>query len=728
MSTPDTKPPVAKKVDYVHNYHNGAFKIPDPYHWMKDMTPRNKRQDIIGYLNAENQYFDAVSRKPLEPLSEMVYNEFIGRIQEDDDTVPVHKNGYYYYSRTEKGKQYRLQCRKSKNLATKEEVILDLNTMNFEYVTLSNLTSSPDNSLLAYALDTSGDEVHTVHFKRMTDGHIHESDKLTNSSGDIEWANDNKTLYYTTLDSIHRAYAVYKHVLGTPQSSDVKLYEETDEKFSVSLRKSQSDRFLFIVSSSSLTSQTWIVNLEDPHDVMKEFVPREFRHQYKVEHHGDRFLILTNAGGRCLNYKLASCPLDDTSKENWVDVIPYDPFKYLTSIIPFRSHLVIPERSEASTKIRILETTSSGHFDSTSPQHYIEVTDNLYTIQPADGDSQEFNTEKLRYIFSSPISPPQVREYDMHKRDSTLLKQTPCPNFDSSLYETRRLWAPIPRSDQVEAPFDTPVVDRVPLSVIYRKDKFKQDGTGPAFLYGYGSYGICIDPVFNQKIFSYVDRGITYCIAHIRGGGECGRAWYEVGKFQHKKNTFNDFVLAADYLVQEKISTHENMAIEGRSAGGLLMGAVLNLRPNISKVALAGVPFVDVVNTMMDPSIPLTINEYEEWGNPNELDCFNYMLSYSPYENIPAGATFPHLLVKAGLNDPRVAYWEPSKWVAKLRDMEMDGNGKKEIVYDCKMGSGHFGSSGRYAAYKEYSVEYAFVIKHLICTALDEAVAKRKAQ
>ncbi|TPX36956.1 hypothetical protein SmJEL517_g00950 [Synchytrium microbalum] len=716
-------PPVARKEPYIHTYHGKALPV-DNYHWMKDMN-KEKKPEIIEHLNLENKYFDVATREPLKPLSDMVYNEFLSRIQEDDDTVPVHKNGYYYYSRTEKGKQYRLQCRKRASLEAPEEVYLDLNLMKFDYVTLGGLAQSLDNSMLAYALDTAGDEVHTVHFKNLATGHIYEADAIGNSSGDVEWANDNKTLYYTTLDSIHRSFAVYKHVLGTPTVDDVKLYEETDEKFSVYLRKSMSERFMFITSSSSLTSQTWVLDLNDANPVMKEFIPREFKHKYKVDHHNDRFLILTNAGLKCLNYKLVSCPLDATSVENWVDVLPYDPFKYLTSVIPFADHLVITERSEALTRIRVLETNASGRFDSTSPQHYIGVTDALFTMQ-ADSGVQEFHSSKLRFSFSTPINPPQSLEYDMKTREKKLLKQTPCPNFDPSLYETKRLWAPIPPEYQVAAPYDTPVIDKIPISVIFRKDKFKQDGSSPGFLYGYGSYGICIDPDFNQKIFSYVDRGVVYCIAHIRGGGECGRAWYEVGKFLNKKNTFTDFVLAADYIVKEKITTHENMAIEGRSAGGLLMGAVLNLKPDISKVALAGVPFVDVINTMMDPSIPLTVNEYEEWGDPNDIEYFNYMLSYSPYDNVPAGAQFPHLLVKAGLNDPRVAYWEPAKWVAKLRDMKM--NGDHEIMFDCKMGAGHFGSSGRYAAFLEYSSEYAFVLKHLIPTALDDAVAKQKAQ
>ncbi|TPX70907.1 hypothetical protein SpCBS45565_g01394 [Spizellomyces sp. 'palustris'] len=710
-TAPVPVPPVAKKVPYKHKYFGVEYD--DPYHWLKDMN-KEKRSDIIDYLKEENAYAKTLHIEPNAKLIDTIYDEFISRIQEDDSDVPVYKEPFYYYKRTEKGKQYSIYARKKGSLDAPEEILLNQNDFDHEYQSLGFYRVSPDHSILAYSLDTTGDEVFTIYFKDLKTGRLFESDTIKGASEEAEWTNDNKAIYYSVLDEIHRPDKIFRHQLGTPSEKDELIYEEKDLKFMVGLEKSNSQKFIFVSVGSSLTRETHILDADDSKAKLRVFQPRQFRHKYSIDHQGDNFLILTDGGGKYLNFKLCSCPLDKTDASNWVDVLPYDPLRHLTGVQPFKGFVALYERSDALKRIRILEANAGGNVDSSVSSYYLDFDEELFTVGDAGTSTQNYDSNIVRFTYTSMLTSPQVLEYDVKQKEKKLLKELEVPNFDRSLYAMKRIYAPIPSETAANAPFDTPTPDRIPISIVYKKDLFKGDGTNPGYLYGYGSYGISIDPKFNSKVFSFVDRGYVYAIAHIRGGGENGRAWYETGKFKHKRNTFTDFIAAADELVKQNFTKHDIMAIEGRSAGGLLIGATVNFRPDVAAIAVAGVPFVDVINTMMDEKIPLTVNEYEEWGNPNEKDFFDYMLSYSPYENLKSGVQYPDMLVKAGLNDPRVQYWEPSKWVAKMRDLGVDkGKEDRVIVYDCKMGSGHFGHSGRYAYLKEVAADYAFVINRL---------------
>ncbi|KAJ3037686.1 hypothetical protein HDV00_001408 [Rhizophlyctis rosea] len=678
---------------------------------MKDQDPKQKRPEIIEYLNAENAYAKVNYLEPNKELTDKIYNEFLSRIQEDDEEVPVFKSPFYYYKRTVKGKNYPIYARKRDSMDASEEVLLDQNTFTHEYQHLYSCEASPDHKILAYALDTNGDEHYQLHFKDLESGKNRDSDTINDCSGSMEWCNDSRTVYYTVLDHIHRSHKVFRHKLGTAQADDALIFHEEDAKFEVHIDKTNSDKFILVDAESSLTREVYTLDADNPNAELRLFQKREHRHKYSVEHQEDKFLVLTDGGGKFLNYKLCACPLDKTEQSNWVDVIPYDPYKELISIQPFQKHVVLYERSEGLERMRVW---------SSDPKEggYLDFPEELYSVGDTGGSTQNYYSPVTRFVYESLITPRCTLEYNMDTKERKLLKQKKVPGgYDASQYTMRRVFVPVPQETSAKAPFDTPVTDRIPVSILYKTDVFKGDGTNPCCLYGYGSYGISLDPLFDQKLFSYVDRGFVYAVAHIRGGGECGKAWYETGKFKHKRNTFTDFIAAGDYLVEQKFTTHELMAMEGRSAGGLLMGAVLNMRPDLTHVAIASVPFVDVINTMMDPSIPLTVNEYEEWGNPNEKDYFDYMLSYSPYDNLKAGIKFPHLLVKAGLNDPRVQYWEPAKWVAKMRDLKLHGDeddpDRRKLIFDCNMGWGHFGASGRYGLLKENAEEFAFVINRI---------------
>ncbi|KAJ3360335.1 hypothetical protein HDU91_004660 [Kappamyces sp. JEL0680] len=474
--------------------------------------------------------------------------------------------------------------------------------------------------------------------------------------------------------------------------------------------------FLFILAESSLTSEYHYIPTSDPTASLKVIRKRELGHKYSVEAQGQRFLIRSNGAKRFLNYRLFSCLRDAPDK--WDEVCPYDPLVELSDVTPFQSHIVLTERKDGMVKLRILDA-HDGVLDGSNASHDLVIDETLYAVDTAPYSQLNYDSTVLRFSYSTPVANTKVVEYDMAKRTSTVLKEQPVPgNFVPSEYTMEKIYAPIPPEHQTVAPFNTPCPDKIPMSVLYKTSLFKGDGSNPLYLYGYGSYGISIDATFSASRISLVDRGFVFVIAHIRGGGDNGKAWYETGKFKHKKNTFLDFNICAKHLIEKKYTSSRVLCIEGRSAGGLLIGASLNMEPELYAVAVAGVPFVDVINTMMDDKIPLTINEYEEWGNPNAKDYFDYMLSYSPYDNIPADRQFPDLLIKAGLFDPRVAYWEPAKWLAKLRAMGVDKarhESKKDslLVLDCKMGSGHFGSSGRYAYLKEIAADYAFVVSRI---------------
>jgi oligopeptidase B len=700
--------PVAKRVPYTHKYHGREFE--DPYHWMKDMDPKEKRPEIVEYLKEENHYAEKHFEKHAD-LTKKIYDEMVSRIQEDDQGAPYFKAPYYYYHRTEKGKQYPIYCRKKDSLDAKEEIIFNQNEWDHDYQDLGQLQVSPDHSILAYSMDYNGSENYQIFFKDLHTGKVLDKETIPKASSSIVWAEDGKSVFYLTLDEIHRSDKVYRHTIGV--ASDSLVFHEKDQQFSVHCFKSQSSKFIFVVTGSSETRETWYLDAAKPNEDLKLFQKRDPGHQYEVEHQGDRFLVLTNGKKQFLNNRLCSCPLDKTSEDNWVQMIPYDPYVHLTSVIPFKNHIACFEKSDALIKLRILQA-QNGVVDGS---HQVDIPFPLYSLESDSYKTMSYDSTVIRFEYTTPVSQAKVIEYDMATKSQKILKENVIPNFNPDEYALEMIYAPIPDEFKATAPFDTPVSNSIPISIMYKKSLFKTDGTNPLYLYGYGSYGISIETSFKSLRISLADRGFVTATAHIRGGGDNGRAWYETGKYKNKKNTFHDFITAGKKLFADKYSSPHLTAIDGRSAGGLLIGAVLNMQPDMCKVAMAGVPFVDVINTMMDPSIPLTVEEYEEWGNPNKIDYFDYMLSYSPYENIPKDKKFPDLLVKAGLFDPRVQYWEPTKWVAKLRSMDVvkaDSPDPSVIVYDCKLGSGHFGSTGRYAWIEEIAKEYAFMVHRIL--------------
>ncbi|KAJ3220097.1 hypothetical protein HDU67_006853 [Dinochytrium kinnereticum] len=702
---------VAKKVPFSHNYL-GTYKLPDDYHWLKDQTPGpGKREDILEHLKLENEYCADVHLKPNEVLINKLYEEFLARIKEDDEDVPAFKAPYWYYTKTTTGLQYKTYCRRFETMDAPEEEYLDPNKMKDEYIEIGAVKISSDQKTLAYSIDTVGDERFKIYLKNLENGDV-KGPVAENCGGSIAWDNLNSSFYYDVIDEAQRMYAIKRHIIGGTEE-DKFIYIEDDRKFMVSIWKTNSDRFILITSGSFKTTEVRYIDAQDPDAGCKLFCPRETGHKYDVEHHENRFLILTDGGGKYLNNKLQSCPLDNTSRGMWTDVIPYDPYRHIEEHMPFENFITLIERSDGLRRLRVVDAKNP------SDNYLVDFPEDVFTVGSENLSVQNYKSNTYRFNYSSFLTPRQTWNYDFKTQERTLLKQIEIPGgFDSSAYTMKRIYADIPEETIVDAPFDTPVPKKIPITVLYKTDLFHKDGSNPCLLYGYGSYGVSIDPVFDTKKFSYVDRGFVYIVAHIRGGGENGRGWYETGKLMHKKNTFTDFVTAADYVVNEKYADRSKLVIEGRSAGGLLIGAVLNLRPDISKLAIAGVPFVDVINTMMDDTIPLTVNEYEEWGNPNEPEAFEYMLSYSPYENIKPGVLYPNLLILAGLTDPRVPYWEPSKWTAKLREIGVNENSNKEsvhrIVYNCKMGSGHFGASGRYGYLKEIAADYAYVITEIL--------------
>ncbi|KAI8924533.1 prolyl oligopeptidase [Entophlyctis helioformis] len=699
-------PPVAKKVPMTHVYH-GTVELHDDYHWLKDQTPETKRPEIVEYLEAENAYAKALHYDKNKELGDKIFNEIVAKISEDDTSVPVFRAPYYYYTRNTKGLQYPIYARKKDSLDGEEEILLDQNTFTYEYQSLGEVKTSPDHKTIAYSLDTTGAEDYTIFFKDIATGKTLDT-KIEKAVGYIIWANDNKTVFYGRTDAAHRPNRVFRHTVGSDPKEDVLVYFDPNEKFYVFALKT--NKYIFILSGNPTTTEFNYIDADKPDSAVKTFFPRQAGHQYMVVDHGNRFYILTNGGGKYLNMKLMTCTADNTDMSAWTEALPYDPYTSFDNAYAFKDNLIAVTRSDGLCRIAVVPYGADGVLG--TPQN-LEFPEKAYHLTFSSSSEQNFESNTVRFSYSSPLTPSQVWEYNTVTKERTLLKSTEVSGgLDASLYAIDRIHVPVPAGTETEAPFNTPVSQTIPVTIVYRKAMLKKDGTNPLHLYGYGSYGASMDNWYSPTIFPLLDRGFIYAKAHIRGGGDCGRGWYETGKFKHKKNTFSDFVACGDELVRLNYTQHDLMSMEGRSAGGLLMGAVLNLRPDLVHVAIAGVPFVDVINTMMDASIPLTTGEYEEWGNPNDKSYFDYMLSYSPYENVPKDAQFPHLLVKAGLNDPRVAYWEPAKWVAKLRDLNV-GRGKTDILFDCKMGAGHFGVSGRYARFGEIAGDYAFLVDRM---------------
>ncbi len=669
-------PPVAKpapKVDTVH----GEERV-DNYFWLREKSD----PEVIEYLEAENRYTEAMMQHT-EDFQEQLYQELLGRIKETDLSVPEKMGDYYYYTRTEEGKQYPIHCRKKGNLEGEEEILLNQNVLaeGHEYLEIGVYKISPNHQLLAYSIDTTGGESYTLHIKDLNTGQLL-SDQIPNTYYSVEWANDNQTLFYTTLDAAKRPHKLYRHQLGSDPTVDVLIYHEPDESFFLDVSKTRSEAYLLMELENINTSEVHYLEADQPTGDFKVISPRQPELEYSVEHHGDQFFIVTNADA--VNFKLMRASTNNPSRANWEEMIPHREAVKLDGVSAFQNQLVISEREDGLQKIHVRNLT-------TGKTHPVDFPEPVYTVRP--GRNPEFNTNILRFNYASLVTPMSVFDYEMDTRTRELKKQDEVlGGYNSSLYESERIFA--------KATDGT----TIPISLVYKKGLVK-DGKNPLLLYGYGSYGINSEAYFSSNRLSLLDRGFRYAIAHIRGGEEMGRAWYENGKLLHKRNTFTDFIACAEHLITEKYTASNKLVIQGGSAGGLLMGAVTNMRPELFEIVIAKVPFVDVVNTMLDASIPLTVIEYDEWGNPNEKVFYDYIKSYSPYDNIDA-KEYPHILVTAGLNDPRVHYWEPAKWTAKLRALKTGGN---RLLLKTEMGAGHGGPSGRYDYLREIAFEYAFI-------------------
>jgi len=654
----------------------------DNYAWLREKSSL----DVLDYLKAENKY-TKVNMLHTQSLQNRLFREMKRRLKENDSTAPHKWKDYWYYSRTEKNKQYSIFVRKRETLDAKEEVTLDVNefTADHDYVFLSGYKISPDQRMLAYTIDFDGSENYILKVKNLKSNQ-HLGDELIGLAESVEWANDNKTLFYVTRDEASRPYQLWRHTLGTTQSEDYLVYEEKDESFHMEIKRSKSGQFLFLMLGSNVTSECWVLNRDLPNHEFTLIQKRREGIEYEPTHQGNRFLILTN--DQSLNFKLVSAPINNPGVENWEDVIPHRPAVKLEEVESFENHIAVFERIDGNVNINIYTP------DFQKPST-VELPDSLYEVG-ADYNL-EYKTQALRLYFTSFTIPYSYYDYLMNDKDLILIKRDPViGGYNPDKYETRRLFAKAHDGKNI------------PLSLFYKKG-IKLDGNNPVYLDGYGSYGATYDPAFSSRRLSLVDRGIVYARAHIRGSSFLGRGWYDDGKLENKQNTFSDFISSAEYLISEKYTSSNKIVIYGGSAGGLLIGAVINQKPKLFKAAIADVPFVDVVNTMLDESIPLTVIEYEEWGNPNKIKDYKHMISYSPYDNV-IEQDYPALLVIAGLNDPRVGYWEPAKWVAKLREKKTDDH---LLMLKTHMGAGHFSSSGRYDYLKDVAFYYAFALDQL---------------
>ncbi|MFQ6614139.1 MAG: S9 family peptidase [Fidelibacterota bacterium] len=674
------QPPRAKKIPHDVTVHNDPRT--DYYFWLRDRS----NPEVIAYLNRENEYTSAMM-KATEGLQKKLFDEMKSRIKETDLSVPVKIDQYLYYTRTEQGKQYPIYCRKLNSPDSAEEILLDQNQLAIgkDFFSIGAFKISPDHQLLAYSVDESGNEDFTVFVKDLTTGNLL-PDRITGAYYSLEWANDNRTLFYNTLDAAHRPYKVFRHELGSEQSDDALVYEETDEKYFLDVEKSKSRAFLFLRSESEITTEIRKIDADHPEEAPSVVLPRKNGVEYSLAHHGAEFFILTNEDA--INFKLVRAPVADPGPENQITVIPHNPDVLLEFTEEFADYLAVFLRDRGTEKIRVLPF-------GTAPGYTVSFEEPVYSL--GDQSNPEYTATRLRFSFSSLKTPRKIMELDLNSGEQTVLKQDEVPGgYNPDNYLTNRMWATA-RDGK-----------RIPLSILYGKDLEITSET-PVYLYGYGSYGSTIDPYFSSNRFSLVDRGFIYVIAHIRGGGFLGRSWYEDGKWLHKKNTFTDFIDAAEYLINQNMTDPDHLTIAGGSAGGLLMGAVTNMRPDLFHTVVASVPFVDVVNTMLDETIPLTVIEFDEWGNPKDKKYYDYMMSYSPYDNVKA-QDYPNMLITAGLNDPRVGYWEPAKFTAKLRALKTDQN---ILLLKTNMGAGHMGASGRYDYLKEVAFRYAFVLDRL---------------
>jgi oligopeptidase B len=663
----------------------------DNYYWMKlsDEQKNAEQKDeqtqkVINYLSAENEYL-AAKMKHTEALQKKLYDEMIGRIKQTDESVPYKDNGYWYYTRYEQGQEYPIYCRKKGTMESAEEILLNVNEMakGHDYYSIIGLSVSEDNNLLAYAEDSVSRRRYTVYVKDLKTGKLVE-EPVPNTEGEVTWANDNKTYFYTKKDSVTlRSRWIIKHKVGSSYKSDPIVSEEPDETFYTGIYKTKSKKFLVIWAGSTLTNYYQVLDANTPDGKFKEFTPRERGLEYSIDHYKDKFYVVTNWDA--LNFRLMETPDTKTSKVNWKDKIAHRKDTLLQGIEIFKDYMVLSERANANTLMRVIDQKSGTH-------HYLNFGEPAYTLYPST--NIDFDTELLRYGYTSMTTPSSTYDYNMKTRERKLLKQQEVVGgYNSEDYQTERLWATAKDGTQI------------PMSIVYKKG-MKKDGNNPTLIYGYGSYGASMNASFSSTRLSLLNRGFVYAIAHIRGGQEMGRQWYEDGKMFKKKNTFTDFIDCSEFLIEEKFTNPEKLFASGGSAGGLLMGAVVNMRPDLYKGVIAAVPFVDVITTMEDESIPLTTGEFDEWGNPKNPESYMYMLDYSPYDQVKP-QNYPNMLVTTGFHDSQVQYWEPAKWVAKLRELKTDNN---TLLLRTNMETGHGGTTGRFKVYKEASQEYAFIL------------------
>jgi oligopeptidase B len=652
----------------------------DDYYWLRE----RENPEVIAFLEAEN----VLAEKQMahaKALEEKLFEEIKSRFKQTDMTVPYKQDGYFYYTRYEEGKEYPIYGRKRGALDQPEEIVLNGNELaeGHEFFSIGGWAMSSAQDIVAYAVDTQGRRIHTIYFKDLRTGKLL-TDVLPEVTENLTWAEDNKTVFYAKQDpATLRAFQIYRHVLGTDCREDALVFEESDETFSAWVFKTKSKKYLMIVSSQTLSQEYRYLEAGNPSGEFKIFLARERDHEYHVDHFQERFLIRTNDGAK--NFRLMWTPLERTGKEHWQEIVPHREDVYLSDFAVFNDHLVLEERARGLTQIRVMPWAGG-------EGHYLEFTEPAYRAHL--GLNPELDTATVRFEYTSMKTPVTIYDYDMDTRQRVLLKQEEVlGGFDSNDYVTERLYARA--ADGAE----------IPLSIVYRQG-LKKDGQNPLLLYGYGSYGFSIDAAFASPRLSLIDRGFIYALAHIRGGQELGRRWYEDGKLLKKKNTFTDFITCAEFLVRKKFTSPDRLFAMGRSAGGLLMGAVANMCPGLFKGVVAEVPFVDVVTTMLDASIPLTTGEYDEWGDPGQKEYYDYMLSYSPYDNVQAKA-YPHLLITGGLHDSQVQYWEPAKWAAKLRELKTDNN---RLLLKTNMDAGHGGATGRFRRHLETAFSYAFLL------------------
>ena len=672
---PQPKPPMAEKKAKTINIHGQT--LVDDYFWLREKT----NPAVISYLESENAYTDA-AMKPTEALQEKLYKEMVGHIKETDLSVPYRWGNYYYYTRTEQGKQYPIYCRKQGSLDAKEEVVLDQNELakGMKFFSIGAFVVSDDGNLLAYSSDTTGYRQYKLQIKDLRSGSL--LPESFERVGSVMWTPDNKTIFFTTEDQVtKRSDKFFRHVLGS-DTTDL-VFEEKDELFDLGAYRSRDKAMIFLGSYAKTSTEFLYIPTDQPTAAPKVILPRQPDHEYDVDHYGDSFYIRTNKGAK--NFRVVTAPIADPSEKNWKEFIPHNPAVKVEDMSFFANHLVLSEWEGGLQKLRVVDMK-------TKKAHRITFPEPVYA---ASLDvNREFNTNVVRYRYQSLVTPGSVFEYDMDKRQGTLLKETEVPGgFDKKNYASERIFAVAADGT------------KIPLSVVYKRG-VKMDGKAPLLLYGYGSYGISMAPTFSSNRLALLDRGVIFVIAHIRGGGEMGEEWRQAGRMMNKLNTFNDFIASAEHLVKNHYTSTDRLVIQGGSAGGLLVGAVTNMRPDLFKAVVAQVPFVDVLNTMLDASLPLTTSEYIEWGNPNEKPAFDYMKKYSPYDNI-AAKNYPAMLVKVSLNDSQVPYWEGAKLVAKLRATKTDSN---PLLLKVNMGAGHGGSSGRYDYLREVAFDYAFML------------------